>query len=93
MEAKYYRIIDICESTQIETAFIQDLHHNGLIKITLIESQEMVDEYQLPQIERYANWYYDLELNIQGIEIVHDLLEKIEKLQHEVRLLKKAQHS
>lgn len=93
MEAKYYRIIDISKSTQIETAFIKDLHQNGLIKITLIESQDMVDEYQLPHIERYANWHYDLELNIQGIEIVQDLLEKIEKLQQEVRLLKKAQHS
>lgn len=89
METTLYKIIDICQSNHIETTFIQELHQNGLIQITVLESQEFVDEDQLSRIERFSNWYYDLELNVQGIEVVQHLLTRIEDLQVEIRNLRK----
>lgn len=89
MEATLFKIIDICQSNHIEAHFIDQLRENGLIEIVIIESQEFVQEEQIAQIEKYSKWYYDLELNIQGIEIVQHLLGKIESLQKELHSLKK----
>lgn len=89
MEATLFKIIDICRSNNIEIAFIKELHQNGLIEITVIESQEFVHEDQVAQIQKYQNWYYDLELNIQGIEIVQQLLHKIESLKSQIQTLKR----
>lgn len=89
MEATLFKIIDICQSNNIDTTFIKQLHENGLIEIIIIESQEFVQEDQLAHIEKYSKWYYDLELNMQGIEIVQQLLGKIEILQTEIRRLKR----
>lgn len=88
MEATLFKIIDICQSNNIEITFIKELQQNGLIEITVIESQEFVYEDQVAQIQKYHNWYEDLELNIQGIEIVQHLLQKIENLQQQIKTLK-----
>lgn len=90
MEATLFKIVDICRSNNIEITFIKELQQSGLIDITVIESQEFVPEEQIAQIERYHNWYYNLELNVQGIEVVQHLLQKIEFLQHEIKLLKQS---
>lgn len=89
MEHTLFKIIDICQAHQLETTFVYELHQNGLIEIIVREEQDYIDEEQLPLIEKFSNWYYDLELNIQGIEVVHNLLQQIEQLQHELRLLRK----
>lgn len=88
METTLFKIVDICKSNNIEITFIKELQQNGLIEITVIESQEFVHEDQIAQIQRYQNWYYDLELNIQGIEIVQHLLHKIESLKQQIQTLK-----
>lgn len=88
MEVTLFKIIDICQSNHIEATFIRELQQNGLIEITVIEDQEFVQEEQVAQIEKYHNWHYSLELNVQGIEIVQHLIHKIEILQHELKNLK-----
>jgi hypothetical protein len=59
-----------------------------LIQITILESEEYITEEQLPRLEKYANLYYDLELNMQGLEIVENLLDKIQELKAEILVLK-----
>ena len=88
MEKILFKVIDICKSKNIESSFITALHQNGLIEITIIEKEEFMGETDLVQLERFAAWYYDLELNMEGIEVVNHLLQKIADLQDEIRLLK-----
>ncbi|NGF58211.1 hypothetical protein G5B00_17010 [Parapedobacter sp. SGR-10] len=88
MEHTLFKIIDICQAHKLEMTFIHELHQSGLIEIIVQEEQDYVDEEHLPLIEKFSNWHNDLELNIQGIEVVSRLLERIEQLQQEIRLLK-----
>ncbi|MGJ1203936.1 chaperone modulator CbpM [Sphingobacterium lactis] len=88
MEKTLFRVIDICRTNNIEQAFIQELHSNGLIEIIVQEEQEYLEEEQVLHVERYSTWHYELELNVQGIEVVHNLIEKIEDLQRELRYLR-----
>lgn len=88
MDTNLYKITEICDTRKIESSFIQNLHHSNLISIIIIESEEFINEDDLPLLERYCNWYYDLELNVQGIEIVRNLLEKIQQLNDEIRILR-----
>ena len=88
MERTLFKLIDICESNQIEQTFIQELHRNGLIEIIILEDQEYLEEEQILIVEKFSTWHYELELNVQGIEVVQQLLEKIEDLQQEIRFLK-----
>lgn len=88
MERTLIRIIDVCQSHKIELQFIRNLSRNGLIEVVIQNEEEFVKEEELKALEQFATWHYDLEINLQGIEVAHQLLHKIEQLQEEIRLLR-----
>lgn len=91
MEKTLFKVIDICKANNIEQTFIHNLHRNGLIEVIVEEDQEYLEEEQLFHVERYSTWHYELELDIHGLEVVHHLVNKIEKLQNEIRELRASQ--
>lgn len=88
MEKTLFKVIDICRSNNIEQDFIQELHSNGLIEIIYQEEQEYIEEEQIIVLERFSTWHYELEINVQGIEVVQNLIDRIESLQQEIREIK-----
>ena len=71
----------------VEITFFDSLEEAGLVSpVTENEIKYLLYD-ELPAFERYTNWYYDLEVNMPGLEIINHLLEKLEKLQAENRTL------
>lgn len=91
MERTLIKIVDICRSHQIESHFIRSLSESGLLTIIIEREEEFLDEEDLRPLEQFVTWHYELELNMQGIEVAHSLLQKIEKLQDEIEKLKREQ--
>jgi hypothetical protein len=81
-------VSEFCVNHNIEISFLNLLQENGLIEISTIESTYFVEKEQLPQLEKYVRFYYDLDINLEGIETINYLLEKIENLQNENIALK-----
>jgi hypothetical protein len=79
---------EFCVNHHIEISFINLLQQNGLIEIRTIESKYFVEKEQLPQLEKYVRFYYELDINLEGIETISYLLQRIENLQHEIVVLK-----
>ncbi|MBW6536931.1 MAG: chaperone modulator CbpM [Mariniphaga sp.] len=79
---------EFCVNHDIEIDFINLLQQNGLIEISVIESKYFVEKEQLPQLEKYVHFYYDLDINLEGIETITYLLQRIENLQNEIVVLK-----
>lgn len=84
MKHSWIKVYDICSSHQIEIQFIRDLSQHGLIELIREQEIEFIDEEQLLLLEQFASWHYELELNLQGIEVASHLLAKIEQLQQEL---------
>jgi len=59
-----------------------------LIRILEEDNEKYIDEEQIPDIERYNRMFYDLEINIAGIDAIHHLLEKMEAMQEEIKALR-----
>ncbi len=81
-------INDFCVNHEIEIDFINLLQQNGLIEISIVESKYFVEKEQLPQLEKFVRFYYDLDINLEGIEAISYLLQRIENLQNEIVELK-----
>lgn len=79
---------EFCVHHNIEISFLNLLQQNGLIKISTIESTHFVEKEQLPQLEKFVHFYYDLDINLEGIESITYLLQRIENLQNEMVELK-----
>jgi len=88
MQTKYLiAVADFCASHNIESSFISSLQQTGLIEITTIEESGFIDADQLLELERYVRFYYELDINLEGIETVSYLLHKINGLQSEMTML------
>jgi hypothetical protein len=80
---------EFCTAHQIEITFIESLAQHGLITIETVNEQRAIHDTELPSLEKMVRLHYDLEINLEGIETIFHLLERIETLQHEMHELKK----
>ena len=84
MEANRLIAIDeFCARHDIELSFISLLDQNGLITISTIQETGYIDAEQIRQIEKIIRFYYDLDINLEGIETINHLLQRIAFLQEE----------
>jgi len=84
MEANRLIAIDeFCPRHDIELSFISLLDQNGLITISTIQETGYIDAEQIRQIEKIIRFYYDLDINLEGIETINHLLQRIAFLQEE----------
>lgn len=79
---------EFCASHNMEISFISSLHESGLIEIATLEKELFIPTEELPTLEKFVRLYFDLEINVEGIECIHHLLNRIEALQEENRILR-----
>ncbi len=81
---------EFCIYHNIEYSFISSLEDSGLISVTSVEQSTYIPVDELQKLEKFVRLHYDLNINIEGIETINHLLEKIEELQKEILQLRNA---
>lgn len=84
MQNDWIIITDYCDKCHIDTSFIDLLEENGLIDLRHEEDGAYLCTEQLPDVERYSRLYYDLDINMEGIDVISNLLHRIESMQREI---------
>ncbi|UOE46326.1 chaperone modulator CbpM [Mucilaginibacter sp. SMC90] len=78
---------DFCVYHNVEYTFITSLHEAGLVEITIINETTFIPQTELQKLEKLIS-LHELDINIAGIEAISHLLERIEKLQEDMKYLK-----
>jgi hypothetical protein len=73
--------------TEVEISFIRSLNESGLIEITQTEEEICVPVHQLPQLEKMVRLYYEMDINLEGLETIDHLLRQMNDMQKEIRRL------
>jgi chaperone modulatory protein CbpM len=79
---------DFCTYHQLEQTFITELHDAGLVEITIVNQTPCIPETELHKLERMIRLHAELDINVAGIEAITHLLQRIDHIQEEIRLLK-----
>jgi hypothetical protein len=88
METEYFIAVDeFCACHDIEISFVSSLNDAGLIEITTIEEADFIDPEQLQELERYIRFYYELNINLEGIETIRHLLNRVNAMRDEITTL------
>jgi chaperone modulatory protein CbpM len=87
METEVITITEYCIRYQADVSFIDALEQNGLVSVIVINEERCIGYDQLSQLEHYSRLYYDLDINIEGIDVVHHLLEKVKSMQDYIHSL------
>lgn len=83
-ERELIPVAAFCASHQIEMTFIDNLQHVGLLTMTTIQEEKYIYFEHLPALEKMVHLHYELDINIEGIETITHLLQRIEALQSEI---------
>jgi len=81
---------EFCIYHNIEYSFISSLEDSGLITVASVEESTYIPAEELQKLEKFVRLHYDLNINIEGIETINHLLEKIEEMQREILQLRNA---
>lgn len=73
----------------IEITFFDELVDFGLLNIETENETRYILYEDLPVFEKLTNWHYDLEINLPGLEVINDMLRKMEDLKQRNRDLMK----
>ena len=89
MQTDYLISVDeFCNNHHIEISFISELQHNGLIEVTTINETGFIYLEQLQQLEKIVHLRYELDINMEGIETINYLLQRISSLQEDIIALR-----
>ena len=79
---------EFCIHHNIEFSFISALQQSGLIEITQTEGKFYLHESQLPNLEKMMRLYYEMDINLEGIETITYLLSRMNQMQQDIMELK-----
>ncbi len=78
---------DFCVHHHVEITFVQSLEQQGLVDTVVIEQSIYVQPEQLPRLEKLVRLHQDLSIHPDDLDVVSNLLERLEGLQHQVTQL------
>ena len=79
---------EFCMYHNVEYSFISSLENSGLISVTSVEHSTYIPSDEIQKLEKLVRLHYDLDINLEGIETIYHLLEKIEQMHKEILYLK-----
>ncbi len=87
-EKELIDVNEFCTHHQVEIRFIHSLQEYGLIQLTTIQETGYIPASELQQLEKWTRLYYEMDINMEGIETIRYLLERMNNLQEEINSLK-----
>ena len=84
MQNELIIVSEYCSKCNIEPSFIDLLEEEGLIDVVSENGERYLYCSQLSELERYTRFYYELSINVEGIDVIHHLLRRMEEMQQEM---------
>lgn len=89
MESADMIVLDeFCACHQVEISFIRSLEDYGLIETIIVNETRCLPGHELSKLEQIIRLHRELNLNPEGIDVVNNLLKRIENLQNEINELR-----
>ena len=79
---------EFCALYNVEYSFVSSLQQSGLIEIQTLEERRFIPTSQLVELEKYVRLHGELDINLEGIEAINHLLQRIRTMQDEIASLK-----
>lgn len=79
---------EICTYHNVEYTFINSLGEAGLVDLKVVKKNTYIPETELQKLEKMIRMHHELEINVAGIEAIIHLLDRVEQMQEELRVLR-----
>lgn len=87
-EQEYIPVLQLCEHYELEITFFDKIREVGLLEVTTYSEQLCISQERLSDFERLIRIHRDLDVNLEGIDVVFNLLKKVDQLNNELTAVK-----
>lgn len=87
-EEHFISVTTICTQYEIDLTFVDSLKQMGLIQVEIIEENPCIHTDHIRNLEKIIRLHHDLNVNLEGIDVVFHLLEKERALRNELTTLR-----
>ena len=84
----YISLNDLCEHYGVSIEFIYALQETELIEVSNIDQSTYIHHDIISDLEKILRLHDELGVNIEGIDTIFNLLQKIDSLQNELKEVK-----
>lgn len=78
---------EICAHYQVEISFIRELSARELLEVKTSGEDTFLEASRLKDLERLISLHYEMDINLEGIEVVERLLRQLEDARARMRAL------
>ena len=75
---------EFCTHHHIEVSFLHSLQEYGLVEIEYRDEEVFIPANQVSELEKLLRLHSELNINIEDLDIVNHLLEKMNEMHHEL---------
>ena len=79
---------EFCASHQVEISFVRSLEEYGLVQTIIVNEALCVPGNELSKLEQIVRLHQELNINSEGIDVIINLLQRIESMQKEINGLR-----
>ena len=88
MERHLISIRTICIQYDIDDAFMESLHTMGLLEMEVVDQTPHVHRDHMGDLEKILRLHKELNVNLEGIDVILNLLQKERSLRQEIQTLR-----
>ncbi|QLE00690.1 MerR family transcriptional regulator [Galbibacter sp. BG1] len=81
-------IQEFCKNYHVDELFVTHFKEAQIVQIISENQQDYITEENLPKLEKMVRLHQDLGINLEGLEAIAHLLERIEEMNTEMQSLK-----
>ncbi len=78
---------EFCIHHEIEVSFVQLLRHQGMLETVVMDEKIFIPVAELGRLEKIIHLHFELGINIEGIETITHLLDRITSMQEQITVL------
>ena len=80
----FFTVVELSEQYNLEVNFFEELGEVGLIHLDVYRGEKCIHQDLLHDVEKIIRIHRDLHVNLEGIDVVMNMLRRQEKLEAEL---------
>ncbi len=77
-------VSEYCRKINLDPSFLYELEESGLISISIEDGEKYFESSQLPVLEKYIRMHYDLSINVEGIDVIQNMQNRMTELEERI---------
>lgn len=78
---------EFCVHHNIDITFIHALKNSGLVELIVVEDKLVIMQSQLAHLEKLVRLFYEMDINLEGIETITYLLSRMNDMEQQIMQL------